>query len=243
MASHDCHVEGLAFAALEIMRHTTRTIIALVLWAGSQAGFAHGIAEHERQRMLDGDFLDVSWVGAEHMLTGYDHLLFLFGAVLLLAKASRILAFITAFTVGHTITLMGATLLGIRVNPYLIDAAIALTVIYVALENMGVFGKWGIRVPDLVIMVFVFGLVHGMGLSTRFQEMTLSADPDIVAKIFAFNVGVELGQILALIGMLTAVKLWRDTPVYGPAATATNFALIFAGLALFALQIHGYLSI
>jgi uncharacterized membrane-anchored protein YitT (DUF2179 family) len=236
-------MERLTFAALTAMRHTTRTITALFLWAACQVASAHGIAEQERQRMLDGDFLEVLWVGAEHMLTGYDHLLFLFGAVLFLAKASRILAFITAFTIGHTITLMGATLLGIRVNPYLIDAAIALTVIYVALENMGVFRKWGVRVPDLVIMVFVFGLVHGMGLSTRFQEMTISADPDIVSKIFAFNVGVELGQVLALIGMLTAVKLWRDTPVYSPAATATNFVLIAAGVALFALQIHGYLTI
>ena len=224
------------------MRHTTRPITALLLWAACQTASAHGIAEQERQRMLDGDFLDVLWVGAEHMLTGYDHLLFLFGAVLFLAKASRVLAFITAFTIGHTITLMGATLLGIRVNPYLIDAAIALTVIYVALENMGAFGKWGIRVPDLVIMVFVFGLVHGLGLSTRLQEMMISADPDIVMKIFAFNVGVEFGQILALIGMLTAVKLWRDTPVYRPAATATNFILVAAGALLFAQQLHGYFS-
>jgi len=225
------------------MRYTTRITAALLLWAASQTSFAHGIAEQERQRMLDGDFLEVLWVGAEHMLTGYDHLLFLFGAVLFLAKASRILAFITAFTIGHTITLMGATLLGLRVNPYLIDAAIALTVIYVALENMGAFRRWGLRVPDLVIMVFAFGLVHGMGLSTRFQEMMISADPDIVTKIFAFNLGVELGQVLALIGMLAAVNLWRGTPVYQPAATATNFVLVAAGAALFALQIHGYLSI
>lgn len=192
--------------------------------------------------MLDGGFIDVMWVGAEHMLTGYDHLLFLFGAVLVLVKASRVLAFVTAFTIGHTITLLGATLLGLRVNPFLIDAGIALTVLYVAMQNMGVFQKWGVRVPDLVVMVFFFGLVHGMGLSTRLQEMMIAADPQIVSKIFAFNLGVELGQVIALVAMVGAVTLWRGTPVFSPAARTTNAVLVVASMALFSFQVHSFFS-
>jgi hypothetical protein len=224
------------------MRTRTITPAFLVLGLTAQSTFAHGIADQERQRMLDGGLVDVVWVGAEHMLTGYDHLLFLFGAVLVLLTASRTLAFVTAFTLGHTITLLGATLLGLRANPFLIDAAIALTVLYVAIQNMGLFHKWGLRVPDLVIMVFFFGLVHGLGLSTRLQEMMIAADPEIVSKIFAFNVGVELGQLIALIAMVGAVTLWRGTPVFSPAARSTNAVLVVASMALFSIHIHSYFS-
>lgn len=225
------------------MRTTKRTLAFLVLGlVASQSAFAHGIADQERQRMLDGGFVDVLMVGAEHMLTGYDHLLFLFGAVLVLLKASRTIAFVTAFTLGHTVTLLGATLLGVRANPFLIDAAIALTVLYVAVQNMGMFAKWGLRVPGLEVMVFFFGLVHGLGLSTRLQEMMIAADPEIVAKILAFNIGVELGQVLALIAMIGAVSLWRGTPVFSPAARATNVVLVLASTALFSVQLHSYFS-
>ena len=204
--------------------------------------FPHGIAEQERQRMLDGGFADVLRIGAEHMLTGYDHLLFLFGAVMLLATFARVLAFVTAFTLGHTVTLLGATLLGIRANAYLIDAAIALTVVYVALENMGVFRRLKLRTPNLIAMVLFFGLVHGFGLSTRLQEMTIAADPQIVSKIFAFNLGVELGQVIALVAMLGAIAIWRGTPVHSTATRAANFILVAAGAALFSQQIHDFLT-
>ncbi len=171
---------------------------------------AHTVTEQAQQRMLIGSLTDAAWIGAEHMLTGYDHLLFLLGVMLFLTRFWQIVVFITAFTAGHTITLLFATLAGIKANPFLVDAVIALTVAYKAIENMDGFRRWlHVTPPNLLVMVFVFGLIHGFGLSTRLQEMTLAKDPELVPKILAFNVGVELGQIAALVLMTAVVRLWR----------------------------------
>lgn len=196
-----------------------------------------------QQRMLIGSFLDVAWIGAEHMLTGYDHLLFLLGVMLFLARFSQIVVFITAFTAGHTITLLIATLAGITANPYLVDAVIALTVTYKAVENLDGFRRWfGRPAPNLLAMVFVFGLIHGFGLSTRLQQMTLAKDPELVVKIIAFNVGVEFGQIAALTAMTAVVKVWRTSTSYPSITRVTNGALIAASAVLLALQVHGYFT-
>lgn len=204
---------------------------------------AHDVSEQAQQMMLDGNLLDVVWIGAEHMLTGYDHLLFLLGVLFFLTSTAQIVRFITAFTVGHTITLLGATLLGINANAYLVDAVIALTVCYKALENLGVFQRWlGEKAPNLLYMVFVFGLIHGFGLSTRLQQMTLAQDPGLVGKILAFNVGVEFGQIAALLLMAGVVRLWRETTVWQPVMRASNAGLLTAGIALFAVQISAFAS-
>ncbi len=134
-------------------------------------------------------------------------LLFLLGVMLFLTRFSQIVVFITAFTAGHTITLLFATLAGITANPYLVDAVIALTVTYKAFENLDLFRRWfGRPAPNLLFMVFVFGLIHGFGLSTRLQQMTLAKDPELVTKIIAFNIGVEFGQIAALVLMTAVVK-------------------------------------
>lgn len=204
---------------------------------------AHSVSEQAQQRMLIGGFLDAAWIGAEHMLTGYDHLLFLLGVMLFLTRFSQIVVFITAFTAGHTITLLFATLAGITANPYLVDAVIALTVTYKAFENLDLFRRWfGRPSPNLLFMVFVFGLIHGFGLSTRLQQMTLAKDPELVTKIIAFNVGVEFGQIAALVLMTAVVKVWRTSTAFPAIARATNGALIAASAVLLALQIHGYVT-
>lgn len=209
----------------------------------SVPAYAHDVSEQARQMMLDGNLLDVVWIGAEHMLTGYDHLLFLLGVLFFLTSVTQIVRFITAFTVGHTITLLGATMLGVTANAYLVDAVIALTVCYKALENLGVFQRWlGEKTPNLLYMVFVFGLIHGFGLSTRLQEMTLAQDPQLTSKILAFNVGVELGQIAALCLMVGVVRLWRETTMWQPVMRASNAGLLTAGVALFAIQITAFAS-
>jgi hypothetical protein len=202
---------------------------------------AHDVSEHARQMMLEGGLIDVVWIGAEHMLTGYDHLLFLLGVLFFLQGFGPIVRFITAFTLGHTLTLMGATMLGITANAYLVDAVIALTVCYKAFENLGLFRRWfGVDAPNLIYMVFLFGLIHGFGLSTRLQDMTLVEDSGLVSKILAFNVGVELGQIAALSLMIGVVRLWRQTTVWTPVMRAANLALLVAGLGLFAVQMDGF---
>lgn len=216
------------------------TAAALLL---SPAAYAHDVSEQARQRMLDGGWLDVIWIGAEHMLTGYDHLLFLLGVLFFLSSFWQIVRFITAFTLGHTLTLLFATLAGITADAYLVDAVIALTVCYKAFENLGGFQRWlGSKAPDLMFMVFVFGLIHGFGLSTRLQQLTLMEDPGLVGKILAFNVGVELGQIAALAVMVAVVRLWRDTPGWGAVMRGANLVLFAAGVLLFGQQINGFFS-
>lgn len=204
---------------------------------------AHSVSEQAQQRMLIGGFFDAAWIGAEHMLTGYDHLLFLLGVMMFLTRFSQIVVFITAFTAGHTITLLFATLVGITANPHLVDAVIALTVTYKAVENMDGFRRWfGRPAPNLLLMVFIFGLIHGFGLSTRLQQMTLAKDPELVTKIIAFNVGVEFGQIAALTAMTAVVRFWRTSTTFPLITRVTNGALIAASAVLLALQVHGYVT-
>lgn len=209
----------------------------------STAAVAHDVSEQAKLQLLNGGWLDAVWIGAEHMLTGYDHLLFLLGVLFFLSRFWQIVQFITAFTLGHTLTLLFATLMGITANVYLVDAVIALTVCYKAFENLGGFRRcFGIEPPNLLFMVFLFGLVHGFGLSTRLQQMTLIEDPGLVGKILAFNVGVELGQIAALLVMSGVVKLWREAASWMAVARIVNVTLFLAGLFLFADQMIGFLD-
>ena len=202
---------------------------------------AHGIDAHTREAMTEGSLLDYVWLGAEHMVTGYDHLLFLFGVIFFLTGFRDVVRFITAFTLGHCITLLGATLAGVSANAYLIDAVIALSVIYKGFENLDGFKKYlGIRAPNLLGMVFLFGLIHGFGLSTRLQELSLGEE-GMVGRILAFNLGVELGQIAALTLMLGFFAAWRSTALFERFGKVANGALVLAGVGLFVFQIHGYL--
>lgn len=228
---------------MSLRRRPRFALLSLAALAWAAGADAHSVSEQAQQRMLIGDFFDAAWIGAEHMLTGYDHLLFLLGVMLFLSRFSQIVIFITAFTAGHTITLLFATLAGITANPYLVDAVIALTVAYKAIENMDGFRRWfGRPAPNLLAMVFVFGLIHGFGLSTRLQEMTLARDPEIVKKIIGFNVGVELGQIAALTLMTAVVKVWRTSRNFPAISRITNGALIAASVVLLSVQIVGYMN-
>jgi len=202
---------------------------------------AHGISEESKNTMSEGGILDYIWLGAEHMVTGYDHLLFLFGVIFFLANFRDVVRFITAFTLGHCITLLGATMAGITANAYIIDAVIALSVIYKGFENLDGFKKTlKVEPPNLLTMVFIFGLIHGFGLSTRLQELTLGQD-GLVSRILAFNLGVELGQIAALTIMLGFFAAWKKSASFTRFSTAANTALILAGAGLFVMQIDGYM--
>lgn len=222
-----------------VARHLTG-LLPLLAIAQAQA---HDVSAAARQKMLDGSYFDFAWVGAEHMLTGYDHLLFLLGVLFFLKRFSDIVWFITVFTAGHTLSLIVATSTGISANPYLVDAVIALTVMYKAFENLDGFKRWfGFPAPSLSLMVFLFGVIHGFGLSTRLQQMTLARDPQLISKILAFNVGVELGQVLALALMVGVIRLWQGTPAWRRVSLAANSLLIAAGAVLLVQQLHGYWS-
>ena len=201
---------------------------------------AHGMSESDKQRILDAGFLEYIELGATHMLTGYDHLLFLFGVIFFLTVFKDIIKFITAFTIGHSITLIFATLYNVQANYYLIDAVIALTVCYKAFENLDGFKRYlHSRSPNLMWMVFGFGLIHGFGLSTRLQQLPLG-DESIVLKIIAFNVGVEVGQIIALAIMLFLLSGWRKNKSFKQFSRASNVSLMILGGLLFLMQLHGY---
>ena len=201
---------------------------------------AHGVSSADQQTLNEGGLLAYIYVGAKHMVTGYDHLLFLAGVIFYLSGFRDIVRFITVFTIGHSITLIGATYLGIRANEHLIDAVIALSVLYKGFENIGGFQKWfKVKSPNLLLMVFLFGLIHGFGLSTRLQSFDIGSS-EFLSKIVCFNVGVELGQILALIPIVFLITQWQTKKSYQAFYSAANYYLIIAGIGLFIYQMYGY---
>ncbi len=219
-----------------------RVLIFLFSLMMSPGVWAHGISAADKAAMLDGGYLRYVWLGATHMLTGYDHLLFIFGVIFFLATFKDIVKFISVFTLGHCITLIFATFFKITANYYLIDAVIAISVMYKGFENLDGFRKhfdW--QPPKLLTMVFIFGLIHGFGLSTRLQQLPLGDDNlAILGRILSFNVGVEVGQIVALTAMLIVLSGWRKSASFSKFAKAANAALVAGGVFLFAMQIHGY---
>jgi hypothetical protein len=201
---------------------------------------AHGISDADKQGILAGGNFEYLKLGASHMLTGYDHLLFLFGVMFFLTRFGDIVKFITAFTLGHCVTLVFATLLHIKANYYLVDAVIALTVCYKAFDNLDGFKQYiGVQPPNLLGAVTLFGLIHGFGLSTRLQQLPLGQE-GLVLRILSFNVGVEIGQILALTGMWFVLSTWRKTGSFLKFSKVANTALMFAGVLLLLMQLHGY---
>ena len=204
--------------------------------------FSHGISETDKTEIAEGSLLDYLYLGAKHMITGYDHILFLIGVVFFLTRFSDIVRFVTAFTIGHSITLIFATLFEITANYYLIDAVIAFSVIYKGFENLGGFKKWlSINPPNLVLMVFLFGLIHGFGLSTRLQQINLG-DHNLIYSILSFNIGVELGQVAALAIVFPLLVLVRGK-FFDKISNVSNWGLIIAGIFLLIYQLNGYFKV
>ena len=222
------------------MLKQSRWLLAIALLLVLNQAFGHGMSEAEKQSIIEGGNLRYMWIGATHMLSGYDHLLFVFGIIFFLTRFSDIVKYITAFTLGHSVTLIYATFNGIQVNYFLIDAIIALSVCYIAFANLDGFKKYlDIKPPNLLAMIICLGLIHGLGLSTRLQQLPLSED-QLLMNIISFNVGIEIGQILALTVMLVLLAAWRNRASFIPFSKISNCGLIFAGLYLFMMQMHGY---
>ena len=202
--------------------------------------FAHGMSEEEKQAVIEGGNLRYMWLGATHMLSGYDHLAFVFGIIFFLTTFRDIVKYITAFTVGHSITLIFATFNAIQLNYFLIDAIIGLSVSYIAFANIDGFRKYlNVNPPNMMVMIVGLGLIHGFGLSTRLQALPLSED-QLLMNIISFNVGIELGQISALAVMLLLIAAWRKSHFFQTFSAVTNFTLIIWGGFLFLMQMHGY---
>jgi hypothetical protein len=223
------------------MKQNIKLLIVLPLLLLPVLLQAHGVSDADQKILSEGGLLAYIYVGAKHMVTGYDHLLFLAGVIFYLSGFRDIVRFITAFTIGHSITLISATYLGIRADEHLIDAVIALSVLYKGFENLGGFEKLLKRSsPNLLMMVFIFGLIHGFGLSTRLQSFDLGTE-QFLLKIISFNVGVEFGQILALIPIVFIITRWQSRKTYKAFYKAANYYLVIAGVLLFIYQMYGYL--
>ena len=180
------------------------------------------------------------YLGAKHMVTGYDHLLFLVGVVFFLYRLKDVVLYVSLFTLGHSITLVGGVLSGLEVNAYLIDAVIGFSVVYKAFENIGGFREifgWN---PDTRIAVGVFGLFHGFGLATRLQEMALSQE-GLITNLLSFNLGVEAGQVLALLFVVALLFRWRTSERFQRQAFAANTGLMAAGFLLAGHQLAGFM--
>ncbi|OHX64618.1 HupE/UreJ family protein [Flammeovirga pacifica] len=223
------------------MNRYQKRALSLLFLMIPMIAFAHDVTSADQELLKSGSLLAYIQVGATHMLTGYDHLLFLAGVVFYLSSFKDIIKFITAFTIGHCITLIGATYAGITANEHLVDAVIALSILYKGFENLGGFEKLKVKSPNLLIMVVVFGLIHGFGLSTRLQSFENGTEA-LLSKILCFNVGVEVGQILALIPIVAIISWSRKSKQFPAFYKAVNWYLILAGLFLFGYQMMGYYS-
>ena len=197
---------------------------------GANAGFVQSV-----DGPAPGPFL---YLGAKHMVTGYDHLLFLVGVIFFLRRLRDVVLYVSLFTLGHSLTLLVGVLADVSVNAYVIDAVIGLSVVYKGFENVGGFRVFG-AAPDTRAAVLVFGLFHGLGLATKLQEFMVS-DNGLVANILSFNVGVEMGQILALFGVVAVLGYWRTRPGFARWSFAANTALMVGGFLFAGVQIAGF---
>ena len=208
----------------------------------TESAFAHGVAEGDKlfiEQNSGMQLIAFIYLGAKHMVTGYDHLLFLFGVIFYLYRMREVGVYVTLFAIGHSVTLLYGVISGTYVNPYIVDAIIGLSVVYKALDNLDAFERVLGLQPNPKAMVLLFGFFHGFGLATKLQEFSLSQD-GLIPNILAFNVGVELGQILALGAILIAMGFWRRADVFGRQAFTANVMLMTAGFVLIGYQLTGF---
>src|SRR5580658_4707820 len=203
---------------------------------------AHNVSKQDASFVQSNDgpaIVPFIYLGAKHMVTGYDHLAFLVGVIFFLYRMKDIVLYVSLFTLGHSITLLAGALGGIHANPYIIDAIIGFSVVYKAFDNMDGFKRLFGFQPNTKLAVLIFGLLHGFGLATKLQDLDLARN-GLVTNIVSFNVGVEIGQVLALTAVLIALSYWRTRSGFYRYAFATNAALMIVGFVLVGYQLTGY---
>jgi len=224
---------------LNYFLYSTLLIFAMV----SFECFAHGVDDSTRNFLQHNSGIQVipfMYIGAKHMVTGYDHLLFLVGVLFFLHRSKDILLYVSMFTLGHSLTLMTGVLNDIQVNPFLIDAIIGFSVVYKGFDNLGGFKYYFGKQPNPKIAVLIFGLFHGFGLASKIQEFQLPEE-GLAINLLSFNIGVELGQFIALMFILLAINYWRRFESFERFSKITNTALMSAGFMLIGMQLTGYL--
>jgi hypothetical protein len=228
------------------MRLTASRLGAVAVWAALLTVVldAHGVTGKDATFVqgIDGPAVGpFLYLGAKHMVTGYDHLMFLVGVIFFLFRARDVVQYVSLFTIGHSLTLLVGVLGGVRANASVVDAIIGASVAYKAFENLGGFERILKIKPNTKAAVLVFGLFHGFGLATKLQEFTLSQN-GLVTNIVSFNIGVEIGQMLALGAVLIALSAWRARPSFFRYAFVTNTALMAGGFILTGYHLVGYIT-
>ena len=216
--------------------------VLLIFLASGAEAWAHNVAEGDKGYIQESSgtlILPFIYLGAKHMVTGYDHLLFLFGVIFFLYRLKDVGIYVTLFAIGHSTTLLFGVLTGITANAYLIDAIIGLSVVYKALDNLGAFQRWFGFQPSTKAATLIFGFFHGFGLATKIIEFEIAED-GLIPNLLAFNVGVEIGQLLALGAILIVMGFWRRTESFMRHAFAANTLLMTAGFMLVGYQLVGF---
>jgi hypothetical protein len=219
-----------------------RTAVALALVALAGPALAHAVAEGDKgyiQEITGVNLLPFVYLGAKHMVTGYDHILFLLGVIFFLYRLQHIAIYVSLFAIGHSTTMLLGVYFNVGINSYLIDAIIGLSVVYKALDNLGAFQRWFGVQPNTKAATLIFGFFHGLGLSTKIIDYNISPN-GLLPNLLAFNVGVEIGQLLALAAILIVMGYWRRTESFWRHAYAANVAMMTAGFVLIGYQLTGW---
>lgn len=224
----------------------SKKIIFLVLlfFVGITSVFAHGVDENTQTFLSGNDgvaFGPFLYIGAKHMLTGYDHLLFLVGVIFFLYRPKEVLLYVSFFTIGHSATLLFGVMSNISINAYLIDAIIALSIVYKGFDNLGGFKRFLGMQPNTKAAVLIFGLFHGFGLASKLQDFKFEKE-GLFTNLLGFNIGVEIGQFIALTFVLILITLWRRHSSFMKFSTITNTLLMTAGFVLIGYQLTGYFT-
>ncbi len=236
------------FNRLYLFLANNKFILSILLMLGmsflsADNALAHGVTTGDKGYIQESSggtlILPFIYLGAKHMVTGYDHLLFLVGVLFFLYNTKHITKYVSLFALGHIITLLAGVFFNIQINAFIIDAIIGFSVVYKGLDNIGAFPRWFGFEPNKSVSTMVFGLFHGFGLATKLQEFELARE-GLLVNLISFNVGVEIGQILALVAILIAMNFWRKTPSFWRHAYVANTALMTAGFVLMGYQMVGF---
>ena len=226
------------------MRMRLAVLVLSALLLTTSAALAHDVTPGDAgyiQEIWGVHIVPFIYLGAKHMITGYDHILFLLGVVFFLYHMKDVAIYVSLFAIGHSVTMLLGVWFGWGINAYIIDAIIGLSVVYKAVDNLGLFQKWLGFQPNTKWATLIFGLFHGTGLATKILEYEIAED-GLLANLLSFNVGVEVGQLLALFVILIVMGYWRRSPNFMQQATYANWIMVVLGVMLTYIQVAGYLA-
>ena len=221
---------------------TIGTAFVLMATFWSNMALAHAVTQGDKgyiQEIFGVHLIPFMYLGAKHMVTGYDHILFLFGVIFFLYRMKDIAIYVSLFALGHSLTMITGVMLNFGINAFIIDAIIGFSIVYKALDNLGALQRWCGVQPNTKFFTFIFGLCHGFGLASKVIEYEIAKD-GLLPNLIAFNVGVELGQLLALSTILIAMGWWRRTESFHRYAYNANVIMMVAGFVFIGMHLTGY---